>query len=345
MTSRSQRPRAVLYAALLASALCAGCGESIDDGSIFPVLTGPDLGQGDPPVEPALFAPGVVNSGLATRDVAMAPDGREFHFGVNVGNYALSTVLVSRLVDGRWTEPVVAGYADDPRYTIFEPHISPDGRRLFFATDRPHAGDGPAREDHDIWVAERTDDGWGTPRPLSAGVNSDQPDFFPSVTNDGTLYFTRDDPGRSPSVIMRARLRADGTYGEAETLPAAVNIGRTRFNAFVAPDESYLIIPAYGMADSRGATDYYIVFRSPDDAWSEAVNLGDAVNTAGGREFSPYVSPDGRAFFFMSSRQDLAARAPTPLTVASLRELHAAPGNGQSNIWWMDAAFLEDLRP
>jgi len=203
--------------------------------------------------------------------------------------------IVFRSPDDAWSEAVNLGDAvNTAGGREFSPYVSPDGRRLFFCTDRPRAGDGPAREDHDIWVAERTDGGWGAPRPLSDGVNSDRPDFFPSVTNDGTLYFTRDDPGRGPSVIMRARLRADGTYGEAETLPAAVNIGRTRFNAFVAPDESYLIIPAYGMADSRGATDYYIVFRSPDDAWSEAVNLGDAVNTAGGREFSPYVSPDGR---------------------------------------------------
>ena len=322
----------------------AGCADRVDVAA-FPDLAGPYLGQGEPPAEPALFAPGVVNSGLATRDVAMTPDGREIYFGVNVGNYSLSTVLVTRLVDGRWTEPATAAFAEDPRYIVMEPHVSPDGRRLFFASDRPHGGDGPPRDDHDIWVAEREGDDWGAARPLEGGVNSDQPDFFPSVTSDGTLYFTRDDPGRSPSVILRAHRLADGTYGEAASLSDAVNIGLTRFNAFVAPDESYLIVPAYGMPDTRGATDYYVVFRSPDDAWSEAINLGDLVNTDGGNEYSAYVSPDGRALFFMSARQDLAARAPTPLTVAALRELHAAPGNGLANIWWLDASLLERLRP
>ena len=326
----------------LTSVLLVGCGVPLDSAT---TQGGPFLGQGQPPAEPALFAPGIVNTGLANRDVAMTPDGTEIYFGVNVGSYALSTVLVSRLENGRWTEPEVAPFAADPRYTVFEPFISPDGQRLFFASDQPHSGDGPAREDHDLWVAERAGNGWDTPHPLSAGVNSDQPDFFPSVTRDGTLYFTRDNPGQGPSMIMRAHLLEDGTYGPAETLPEAVNIGRTRFNATIAPDESYLIVPAYGLEDSRGATDYYIVFRSPDDTWSEPVNLGDAVNTDGGREYSAYVSPDGRALFFMSARQTLADRAPSPLTVASLHELHAAPGNGLENIWWMDASFLKELAP
>ncbi|MBC8422793.1 PD40 domain-containing protein, partial [bacterium] len=120
--------------------VCAGCADRIGDAA-FPELAGPYLGQGEPPAEPTLFAPGVVNSGLATRDVAMTPDGGEFYFGVNVGNYALSSVLVTRLVDGRWTEPETAPFAVDPRYMVMEPHVSPDGRRLFFASDRPHDGD------------------------------------------------------------------------------------------------------------------------------------------------------------------------------------------------------------
>jgi hypothetical protein len=335
-------PTRIALIATLSAALLAGCGAPLDSASD---LSGPFLGQGDPPAEPQRFAPGIINTGLANRDVTMTPDGREMYFGVNVGNYALSTVLVSRLENGRWTEPAVASFAADPRYTVFEPFISPDGKRLFFASDRPHEGDGPARDDHDLWVAERVGDGWGPARPLSSGVNSDQPDFFASVTRDGTLYFTRDNPGRGPSLIMRARLLADGTYGEAEALPDAVNIGRTRFNATVAPDESYLIVPAYGMEDSRGATDYYVVFRAPDDTWSEPVNLGDAVNTSNGKEYSAYVSPDGHALFFMSGRQELAERAPSPLTVASLHDLHAAPGNGLENIWWMDASFLMELAP
>ena len=61
-----------------------------------------------------------------------------------------------------------------------------------------------------------------------------------------------------------------------EKLPPQVNSGRSQFNAFVAPDESYLIVPIEGRSDSIGGCDYYVVFRNPDDRWSEPINLGPA---------------------------------------------------------------------
>jgi len=302
---------------------------------------GPFLGQGDPPAVPALFAPGLVNFGLATRDVAMTPDGDEFYFGVNVGEFELSTVLVCRRLGNGWTPPEVAPFAADPRYKVMEPCISPDGALLFFASDRPREGDGPARPDHDIWFAERVPGGWGPARPVPGGVNSDAPDFFPSVARNGTLYFTRDDPATGLSELRRATRTGDA-WNESERLPDAVQLGRTRFNAWVDPDERFLIIPAFGMPDSRGGTDYYLVRRLAE-GWSEPANLGDAVNTADRSEYSAGLSPDGRALFFMSARNDLAARAPRPLTLAGLRDLDAAPGNGRSAIWWVDARCLESL--
>lgn len=302
---------------------------------------GPFLGQGDPPAVPALFAPGLVNCGLATRDVAMTPVGDEIYFGVSVGEFVLSTVLVTRRLENGWTPPEVAPFADDPRYRVMEPCISPDGALLFFASDRPRDGDGPARPDHDIWVAERGPDGWGEPRPVPGGVNSEAPDFYPSAARDGTLYFTRDDPQTGVSELRRAA-RSGDVWLESERLPDAVQLGRTRFNAWVDPGQRFLIVPAYGMPDSRGGTDYYLV-RREGDGWSAPANLGDLVNTADRSEYSACLSPDGRALFFMSARNDLAARAPDPLTLESLRSLDDAPGNGRSAIWWVDAGFLDRL--
>ena len=119
-----------------------------------------------------------------------------------------------------------------------------------------------------------------------------------------------------------------------------MNSGRSQFNAFVASDESYLIVPVDGRPDSIGGTDYYVVFRDSDDRWSEPINLGPDVNTAGSQEFSPYVSPDGKYFFFMSSR---LAR-PERLTFRGLRELQDRPGNGNADIYWVDAALVTSLR-
>ncbi len=315
--------------------------ESGSDASL--VLTGPYLGQTLPRREPQLFAPGIVNTGLYTRDVAMMPDGSEMYIGVSLGNYQLTAILVTRQVDGRWTELEVAPFSADARWSDIEPAIAPDGETLYFASTRPADGGEEADEHHSIWAMKRAGEGWGDPYRLSETINDGSSNFFPSVTRDGTLYFTRDLPDGG-NAIFRSRYQ-DGEFVKPELLPKQVNATRNQFNAFIAPDESYLIVPIFGMSDSLGATDYYIVYRNPDDTWSEPINLGNKINTDGGLEYAPYVSPDGKVFFFMSARNKAIELAGSRLTLTKMRELHNTPETGLPGIWWVEASFIENLKP
>jgi hypothetical protein len=356
MASPLRRPRRARAALVPVALVCihlllTGCAGPAGRGEgDVPALTGDYLGQPPPGDVAAPFAPGIVSTGMDDRDLAITPDGDEILWCANIGNHTVSTILRSRRVDGRWTAPEIAPFAADTRHRNLEPCVSPDGGRLWFVSDRPAPGavpdeSGESPENADIWYCERTADGWGEPRNLGPPVNTDGPEFFPSVTRDGTLYFTRDDRATGQSAIWRARL-AGGVYREPERLPERVNSTAHCFNACVAPDESFLIVPTFGRPDSRGGCDYYIVFRGPDDTWSEPVNLGERVNTDARDEWSPALSPDGRYLFFMTRRPDerrLAGDA--PLTHARLLELHGAPRNGSTDIWWIDAGFLADLRP
>ena len=102
----------------------------------------------------------------------------------------------------------------------------------------------------------------------------------------------------------------------------------------------------WGRDDSLGSIDYYIVFRSENDEWSEPINMGPEINTPGAREYTPYVSPDGKYFFFMSTRSPAVPDAPaTGFTPDYLAQAHNRPENGNSDIYWMDAAIIDELRP
>jgi len=297
------------------------------------------FGEKPPGQTPEVFAPGLVSTGAFERDITITPDGREICFGLAGPSYQYTTVACSRDAGGHWTEPEVLPGLDDPRYLHLEPALSPDGNTLYYLSTRPGTPGGPGGN-QDIWALSRTPTGWSEPRNLGAPVNSALPEYFPSVTRDGTIYFTREaEAGSRASTIWRAR-RSAGGYQPAERLPAQVNSGRSQYNAFIAPDESYLIVPVEGRTDSLGGCDYYVTFRNADDRWSEPLNLGPSVNTKGSQEFSPYVSPDGKYFFFMSSR---LAR-PERLTFQGLRRMHAAPGNGNSDIYWVDAGVVTGLR-
>jgi hypothetical protein len=327
-----------------AGVAAAGCGT--EETTEFPDLSGPYLGQNPPGATPELFAPGIVTTGMYTRDVAMTPDGNELYFGVLESGFTV--IMQSTLEDGRWTEPEVAPFSRDPRFFNLEPHISPDGQRFFFLSNRPPRDADPEDDDvgrwtnEDIWVMDRTDEGWSEPYNLGPPVNTEGAEFFPSVTRDGTLYFTRGETDPAGSAIYRSRF-VDGQYTEPERLGPEVNSTPSQYNAFVAPDESYLIVPTDRRDDSFGSSDYYIVFRDEDDTWSEPVNMGEEVNTAF-VEMSPYVSPDGKYFFFMSTRRIGRDEWPERLTSRYLRDRYENPGNGNAGIYWVDAGFIERLR-
>jgi hypothetical protein len=204
---------------------------------------------------------------------------------------------------------------------------------------------GGTEKNQDLWAVDRTATGWGDPHILDGTISTDAAEFFPSTTRDGTLYFTRQPKGDRVSYIYRSRWN-NGSYGPPEKLGPEVNCGTTRFNAFVDPDEKFLIVPAAGMPDSVGDTDYYVVFRNARDEWSRPANLGPLINTPSGREFSASLSPDGKYLFFMTTRPNPAV--PDILARGAYRELLTAwthPGNGNSTVYWVDAGFIGRLRP
>lgn len=345
--TRTEHIGAIAASVTLIAAVMACAPQPAAEQTTFPELTGDYLGQPLPGDVPQLFAPGIVSTGMYTRDIAMTPDGHEIYYCVMEAGF--SVIVRTKLVEGRWTRPEVVPFSADAAHQEIEPHITPDGQRMFFLSDRrpdgvPLEPDERGRwTNQDIWVVDRAGDGWSEPYNLGPPVNTDSSEFFPSVTRDGTIYFTRSNPETRASYIYRSRL-VDGRYVQPERLPPQVNSTNAQYNAFIAPDESYIIVPVAGRADSFGGTDYYIVFRRDDDIWSEPINLGDRINTPAGAEFSPYISPDGRYFFFMSSRRIPWSDVPDSLSYDYIRHRVETSGNGKSDIYWVEAEFVDEMR-
>jgi len=300
------------------------------------------LGQTPPGMEPQLFAPDFVSTALYERDIVFTPDGNTCYFGLMGRNH--SALVVSRRVDGQWSEPTVSSFSTDPAIFDLEPHITPDGSQFLFLSTRPADGSEPTPgwHDQDIWAMDRAADSWGAPYNLGSPVNSEAPEYFPSTTRDGTIYFSREvmEEGLKRSLIMRCRM-VDGVYQPVEVLPPEVNAGDMQFNGFIDPDERYLIFGMAGQADAVGMADYYITFRDRTDTWTGPIHMGEPFNTPGNSVVSASLSPDGRYLFFASTR----AIGDQHHSWRGYRERHGQPGNGNSDIYWVDAAVIEALRP
>ena len=250
-----------------------------------------------------LFAPGIVSDGLHNRDIAITPDGQEIYTTVSTANNAYSKIFVHEIKNGVWQEARIAPFCSGFQYHDIEPVLASDGKRIYFVSNRPDPANGREEENWDIWAADREGDNWGSPYNLGPPVNSESDEYFPSITRDGTIYFTRLEEETGANFIFRCQIN-DGIYQETEKLDENVNCGRGRFNAFVSPDEDFIIVPAVGGENSLGGTDYYIVFKDEDGQWRAPVNMGEEINSPTGQEWSASLSPDGKYLFFMKTLRD-----------------------------------------
>ena len=70
-------------------------------------------------------------------------------------------------------------------YNTAHPSVSADGKRLYFSSDMPGGQGGM-----DLWLCEKTEEGWGQPKNLGKKINTPGNDVFPCVTESNTLYFS-----------------------------------------------------------------------------------------------------------------------------------------------------------
>ncbi|MFK7933598.1 MAG: OmpA family protein [Saprospiraceae bacterium] len=76
---------------------------------------------------------------------------------------------------------------NDAEFSSCHPTLSKDGRRLYFASNRPGGYGGM-----DIWLAEQLDGEWQTPINLGPTINSAGNEIFPFIANDEKLYYASD---------------------------------------------------------------------------------------------------------------------------------------------------------
>lgn len=308
-------------------------------------LQGPYLGQTPPGDTPALFAPGVVSTGLYERDIALSPDGKELYYGLMFGNRA--TIMVTRVTDGKWSEPSVATFAYHPEANFIEPCLSHDGKRLFFLSTLPPAGEKPRPGwgHQNIWYVERLADGsWSRPIDPGFPINTPDQEYFPSLTRDGTLYFTRSSGGNN-SAFFRSRPVGE-TYSTPEKLPSPVNGPWSIYNACIAPDETYLIGCVAGKDTTlpKNAGRYYVSFRTNEGGWTELIDMGDKINQPLSTALSPYISPDGKYFFFSLSQPIASASLKDLKNLSDILKIQASPFNGSANVHWVSTQIIEEIR-
>lgn len=200
-----------------------------------------------------------VNNGC----VAFSPDGKIMVFakgnsGKRKGGEDVDLYL-ARFRNGVWSEPlIITGSVNSPKYWDSTPAFSPDGRTLYFASNRDGGYGGT-----DIYAAQMDSRGrFSRIRNLGPEINTPGNELFPYVAEDAKLYFASDaHPGFGALDIFVVK-RASGKT-TIENLGEPVNSTGDDFGIFLArPDRGFFTSNREG---GKGDDDVYtFVNEDPD---------------------------------------------------------------------------------
>jgi outer membrane protein OmpA-like peptidoglycan-associated protein/tetratricopeptide (TPR) repeat protein len=154
--------------------------------------------------------PDLINdSNINEGSITFTPDGRTMVFAKgNTGKRKGADdvdLYISRFRNGQWAEPTPINI-NTLKYWESCPALSPDGKTLYFASNRPGGFGG-----NDIWTAQMDSRGrFGRVRNMGAEINTAGDDMFPYVAENGKLYFSSDGHPGYGSLDLFVVNRANG---------------------------------------------------------------------------------------------------------------------------------------
>lgn len=235
---------------------------------------------------PVRWTPAGLSTDQYESSPSLSPDGRELFFFRADRQFDHYRLLHSRCEDGRWSPPREPTFAAAPGVLETDPAFSPDGRRLYYGSDR-HKD-----QDLDLWRVERgADSAWGAPQRLPEPVNSPHTELLPREQADGRLLFGSDRPGGPGGGrdLYFATLSQDGRW-QVEPLPAPVNGPGDEYEADLSRDGRVLVVVA-----NRGKRSHLYVYDRDGTGWRERGQVPAREDVF---QVGPLLSPDGKRLLF-----------------------------------------------
>lgn len=274
-----------------------------------------------------LMAENLISTPLFERDIAIHSTYDEIIFTRGDYKQKYRCLVGTKKQGDTWTSPEILTISGT--WQDIEPFFANNGNRLYFSSNRPIYGDS-TRSDYNIWYSDRKNNKWSEPIALDSIINTTGDEFYPSLSRKGTLFFTATRPnGIGREDIFKAEF-VNGKFNYPEPLSASINSVYYEFNAFISPDEDYIIFSSYGRSDDLGGGDLYISEKDSIGNWAPARNMGSGVNSPY-LDFCPFVDADQRNLYFTSER--ISEKVGMINKISDLEKISNAIENGFGNIY------------
>lgn len=175
--------------------------------------------------------------------------------------------------------------------------VSADGRYIFYTSNRPK---GFGR--FDIWLSEKTENGWANPFNLGPNINSKHWDAQPTINPRGDImFFVSNRPGGFGGSDIYYSQFVDGKgWLPAQNAGPQINTFMDEQFPFIHPDGQTLYFSSQGWP-GMGKSDLFKTNFSSELRFTKAENLGYPINTSAS-EWSLVVDRNGKTAYYATNR-------------------------------------------
>lgn len=200
-------------------------------------------------------------------------------------------------------QPENLGPAVNSEFSEYWPALSVDENLLMFTVMLPgkaQSGEDPLNLHEDFFYSTRLEGSWEARKNAGAPLNTSDNEGAQSMTADGrTLWFTACNRRSGQGMCDLYYTIWEGEmWSTPKNVGSPINSRYSEKHPAISADGRKLYFTS-NRPGGFGSYDIWMSERNGEN-WSDPVNLGDSVNTAG-LEQSPFIHPDQQSLYFSST--------------------------------------------